>query len=44
VVRSGSGTAASPAVASQSPQMLTTDDVIRPPSYDDVLHQNVSAK
>ena len=35
---------ASPAVTSPTSQLLTTDDVIRPPSYDDVLHQNISAK
>ena len=39
--RSGSGAAG---VTSQTSQLLTTDDVIRPPSYDDVLHQNTSAK
>jgi len=44
VLRSGSGSAASPAIASQTSQLLTNDDVIRPPSYDDALHQNTSAK
>jgi len=39
-----SGSSASAAVASQSSQLLTSDDVIRPPSYDDVLHQNVVVK
>lgn len=44
-LRNGSGSAASPAaVTSPSAQLLTTDDVIRPPSYDDVLHRNISAK
>jgi len=39
---SGSGSSANAAITSQSSQLLTTDDVIRPPSYDDVLHQNVA--
>jgi len=44
VMRSGSGSAASPAINAPSSQLLTADDVIRPPSYDDALHQNSSAK
>jgi len=40
VPRNGSGSSAAPAAT----QLLTDDDVIRPPSYDDVLHQNSSDK
>jgi len=40
----GVGSPASPAVTSPTSQLLTTDDVIRPPSYDDVLHQHITAK
>jgi len=43
-VVSPSGARPTTAVTSPSSQLLTDDDVIRPPSYDDVLHQNVSAK
>jgi len=38
------GSLASPPVTSPTTQLLTTDDVIRPPSYDDVLHQHITAK
>ena len=44
VLPSGSGTSTNASVTSPSSQLLTADDVIRPPSYDDVLHQSAVAK
>ena len=38
------GTSSSAGNNAGTSQLLTADDVVRPPSYDDVLHQNVVAK
>ena len=44
VLQSGTASSAAAASTSQTSKLLTTVDVVRPPSYNDVLHQNVSDK